>query len=157
MGERPFVCPEIHAQEQDVGIVLAAFVPSFDEIAPELVEPLLAGLAGQRATKARKDLVALALESGRRAAELGKIALGMREEPDRTVRILVELRAHRHCGSALAVELEEEEGRICQCLPELFLEFVGVPCGVFHGVSLSWIYPINVRARGSVPDRVIGG
>ena len=55
------------------------------------------------------------------------------------------------------VELEEEEGRICQCLPELFLEFVGVPCGVFHGVSLSWIYPINVRARGSVPDRVIGG
>ncbi len=69
-------------------------------------------------------------------AERAEWALGVGEEPDRAVGVLVELWAHRDRGVGLAVELEEEKGRIGQRLPELGFQFVGIACCVFHACLL---------------------
>lgn len=50
---------QIHAHQQQIGIILARGKPCLDHVRPELVEPFAAGLFGQFSVEAGKQIVPL--------------------------------------------------------------------------------------------------
>ena len=132
---------EVHAQEHDLGIVLAAIVPGLDEIAPELVEAFLAGFARQRAIETGEEFVTLALEGRGGAAELGEIALVWVKNQ---IELLASCRAAGSSGPRLRSDRRAGgRGRANgERLPELGLEFVGIALRVSSGTLIA-CYPDN--------------
>src|SRR5690606_22310924 len=128
----------VQAQQDELGIVLAG-VPGGDERIPQPLDHRAVGIHRKLPADAGEQVMALRHERGGGAARAGQFAhqgiVDRGEEPDRAMRLMLQLRGHRPGVAVLQPVHAQHHGHVgLQRLPEFAFEFLGGG----HHLLLQW-------------------